>query len=80
MIPSSIYIKVYKKIISDVMNKCITNFPIISFIFQQLKSQISKIYQNWYNSFCDETLQLFLRWYPDNKDLEWGSWLAFGSG
>ena len=40
------------------MIKSITNFLVIFFIFQQLKSQISKIYQNGYNPFCDETLQL----------------------
>ena len=42
------------------MIKSITNFLIIFFIFQQLKSQISQIDQNGYNAFCDETLQLFL--------------------
>ena len=38
------------------MIKSITNFLIIFFIFQQLKSQISQIDQNGYNAFCDETL------------------------
>ena len=52
MIPSSLYIKVYKKL-SEVMIKSITNF-----LFQQLKSQISKIDQNGYNPFCDETLHV----------------------
>ena len=42
------------------MTKSITNFLITFFIFQQLKSQISKIYQNGYNSFCDDTLQMQL--------------------
>ena len=40
------------------MIKSITNFLIIFFIFQQLKSQISQIDQNGYNAFCDETLQV----------------------
>ena len=31
---------------------------IIFFIFQQLKSQISQIYQNGVNPFCDETLHI----------------------
>ena len=43
--------------IFEVMIKSITNFLIIFFIFQQLKSQISQIDQNGYNAFCDETLQ-----------------------
>ena len=38
------------------MIKSITNFLIIFFIFQQLKSQISQIDQNGYNAFCDEIL------------------------
>ena len=42
------------------MIKSITNFLIIFFIFQQLKSQISQIDQNGYNTFCDETLHLLL--------------------
>ena len=42
------------------MIKSITNFLIIFFIFQQLKSQISQIDQNGYNAFCDETLQITL--------------------
>ena len=42
------------------MIKSITNFLIIVFIFQQLKSQISQIDQNGYNAFCDETLHLFI--------------------
>ena len=41
------------------MIKSITNFLIIFFIFQQLKSQISQIDQNGYNAFCDETLHMF---------------------
>ena len=49
MIPSSLYIKV----LSEVMLKSITNF-----LFQQLKSQISKIDQNGYNPFCDKTLHV----------------------
>ena len=40
------------------MIKSITNFLIIFFIFQQLKSQISQIDQNGYNAFYDETLQI----------------------
>ena len=40
------------------MIKSITNFLIIFFIFQQLKSQISQIDKNGYNAFCDETLQM----------------------
>ena len=40
------------------MIKSITNFLIIFFIFQQLKSQISQIYQNGVNPFCDENLHL----------------------
>ena len=40
------------------MIKSITNFLIIFFIFQQIISQISKIDQNGYNPFCDETLQI----------------------
>ena len=42
------------------MIKSITNFLIIFFIFQQLKSQISQIDQNGYNAFCDETLHLVM--------------------
>ena len=42
------------------MIKSITNFLIIFFIFQQLKSQISQIDQNGYNTFCDETLHNLL--------------------
>ena len=42
------------------MIKSITNFPIIFFIFQQLKSQISQIDQNGYDLFCDETLHIFI--------------------
>ena len=41
------------------MIKSITNFLIIFFIFQQLKSQISQIDQNGYNAFCDETLHTY---------------------
>ena len=40
------------------MIKSITHFLIIFFIFQQLKSQISKIYHNGYNLICDETLHI----------------------
>ena len=40
------------------MIKSITNFLIIFFIFQQLKSQISQIDQNGVKPFCDETLQM----------------------
>ena len=50
MIPFSLYVKVY----FEVMIKSITNFLIIFFIFQQLKSQISHIDQNGYNPFCNE--------------------------
>ena len=46
------------------MIKSITNFLIISFIFQQLKSQISQIDQNGYNTFCDETLHIMLTTLP----------------
>ena len=42
------------------MIKSITNFLIIFFIFQQLKSQISEIDQNGFNLFCDETLHMVL--------------------
>ena len=42
------------------MIKSITNFLIIFFIFQQLKSQISQIDQNGYNAFCDETLHIYI--------------------
>ena len=45
------------------MIKSITNFLIISFIFQQLKSQISQIDQNGYNAFCDETLHIKIWFY-----------------
>ena len=45
------------------MIKSITNFLIIFSIFQQLKSQISKI--DGYNAFCDETLHFLLRYAPD---------------
>ena len=41
------------------MIKSITNFLIIFFIFQQLKSQISQIDQNGVNPFCDETLHMY---------------------
>ena len=47
---------IHKGIISKVLIKSITNFLIIFFIFQQLKSQISEIDQNGFNPFCDETL------------------------
>ena len=43
------------------MIKSIKNFLTIFFIFQQLKSQISQIDQNGYNTFCDETLQIYLK-------------------
>ena len=42
------------------MIKSITNFLIMFFIFQQLKTQISKIEQNGYNPFCDEFLHLLM--------------------
>ena len=42
------------------MINSITNFLIVYFIFQQLKSRISQIDQNGYNPFCDETLQILL--------------------
>ena len=42
------------------MIKSITNFLIIFFIFQQLKSQISQIDQNGVKPFCDETLQILM--------------------
>ena len=41
------------------MIKSITNFLIIFFIFQQVKSQIFQIDQNGDNPFCDETLHIF---------------------
>ena len=40
------------------MIKRITDFLIIFYIFQQLKSQISQSDQNGFNPFCDETLQI----------------------
>ena len=43
------------------MIKSITNFLIIFFIFQWLKSEISQIDQNGVTPFCDETLQIQLR-------------------
>ena len=45
----------------EVMIKSIANFFIIFFIFQQLQSQISQIEidKNWYNPFCDETLEVY---------------------
>ena len=54
-----IHCSLYKRNIFEVMIKSITNFLIIFFIFQQLKSQISQIDQIGYNAFCDETLQTF---------------------
>ena len=48
------------------MIKSITNFLIIFFIFQQLKSQISQIDQNGYNAFCDETIH-FVSWEPKGR-------------
>ena len=42
------------------MIKNITNFLIIFFIFQQLKSQISQIEKNGYNAFCNETLHIYI--------------------
>ena len=42
------------------MIKSITSVLIIFFIFQQLKFQISKIDQNGYYPFCDETFHLYL--------------------
>ena len=59
MIHCSLYIKEYK--LFQVMIKSITNFLIIFFIFQQLKSQISQIDQNGYNAFCDETLHMLVQ-------------------
>ena len=56
MIPFSLYIRN----ILEVMIKSITNFLIIFFIFQQLKSQISQIDQNGVKPFCDETLHFIL--------------------
>ena len=56
MIPFSLYIKEY----FEVMIKSITNFLIILFTFQQLKSQISQIDQNGYNLFCDKILHVFM--------------------
>ena len=44
--------------IFEVMIKSITNFLIIFFIFQQLKSQISQIVQKEFNPFCNETLHI----------------------
>ena len=41
------------------MIKSSTNFLIIFFIFQLLKSLISQIDQNGYNPFCDETLHMY---------------------
>ena len=58
MIPSPLYIHV-KVYISEVMTKSIKQILTIFFIFQQLKSQISKIDQHGFNSFCDETLHLY---------------------
>ena len=55
MIPSSLYIKVYIGSYDQKYHKFSYYFLYIS---QQLKSQISKIDQNGYNPFCDETLQL----------------------
>ena len=46
--------------IFEVMINSITNFLIIFFIFLQLKSQISQIYQNGVNPFCDKTLHIIL--------------------
>ena len=43
------------------MIKSITNFLIIFYIFQQLKSQISQIDQHGYNLFCDKTLHFMTR-------------------
>ena len=50
MIPSSLYIKVY---IWSCDQKVSQIFLLFFYIFQQLESQISKIDQNGYNSFCD---------------------------
>ena len=52
------------------MIKSITNFLIIFFIFQQLKSQISQIYQNGYNAFCDKTLQILIQTFMKAEDRE----------
>ena len=46
------------------MIKSVTNFLIIFFVFQQLKSQISQIDQNGYNPFCNETPQMFPLFIP----------------
>ena len=54
MIPYSL-----KRNIFEVMVKSITHYLLIVFIFQQLKSQISQIYQNGFNPFCDKTFHLF---------------------
>ena len=54
MIHFSLYIKVY----FEVMMQSISNFLIIFFIFQQLRSKISQIDQNGYKPFCDEPLHL----------------------
>ena len=55
------------------MIKSITNFLIIFFVFQQLKSQISQIDQNGYNPFCDETLHkyIFLANLPARGHIDW---------
>ena len=50
------------------MIKSFTHFLINFFIFQQLKSQISKIDQNGYNPFCDETLQLLTLYMKQVQD------------
>ena len=57
------------------MIKSITNFLIIFFIFQQLKSQISQIDQNGYNAFCDETLHIY-RQYPIHCSALFMAWLV----
>ena len=56
--------------IFEVMIKSITNFLIIFFIFQQLKSQISQIDQNGYSAFCDETLHMFMVHFSEKVGLE----------
>ena len=53
------------------MIKSITNFLIILFIFQQLKSQISKIDQHRYNPFCDETTMIQRQYSIAWRDILW---------
>ena len=68
------------------MIKSITNFLIIFFIFQQLKSQISQIDQNGVKSFCDETLHVNSNKHDTGKYMKdlgrmsslWNTRLMFG--